>query len=108
MCGIVGASFAQDCSYTPEQRETLLRLGSFGADKRGGQSYGIVTVNPKKHNVEKGMGPLVSADFKRYAQSNLIFGHSRFATQGAITLSNSHPFKIGRIIGAHNGVIYNA
>lgn len=108
MCGIVGMSMVKDCVFTYHQREILLRLGAFGADKRGGQSYGVVTVDPKKHNIEKGMGPLVSADFTRLAQSDLVFGHSRFATQGAINLANSHPFKIGRIVGAHNGVIFNA
>jgi hypothetical protein len=108
MCGIAGASWSDMCGLTLKQKEIILRLGAFGADKRGGQSFGVITVDSVKHTVRKGMGPLVGANWERLAQSDLLFAHSRFATQGAINLANSHPFKIGRIVGVHNGVIFNA
>jgi hypothetical protein len=32
-------------------------------------------------------------------------GHTRLATRGAVNRRNSHPFRYGRIIGAHNGIV---
>lgn len=34
-----------------------------------------------------------------------IAGHTRHATTGAINRRNAHPFRFGRIIGAHNGCV---
>jgi hypothetical protein len=34
-----------------------------------------------------------------------IAGHTRFATRGSVNRRNSHPFRYGRIIGSHNGMI---
>ena len=42
-----------------------------------------------------------------FFNSTYIFGHTRFSTHGEITKNNSHPYRIGNIVGAHNGVISN-
>jgi glucosamine 6-phosphate synthetase-like amidotransferase/phosphosugar isomerase protein len=34
-----------------------------------------------------------------------IAGHTRFATRGSVNRRNSHPFRYGRIIGSHNGMV---
>jgi len=34
-----------------------------------------------------------------------IAGHTRFATRGKVNRRNSHPFRYGRIIGSHNGMV---
>jgi hypothetical protein len=34
-------------------------------------------------------------------------GHTRRATTGSITLENAHPFDMGTIVGAHNGIVFN-
>lgn len=34
-----------------------------------------------------------------------IAGHTRYATRGAVNRRNSHPFRYGRIIGSHNGMV---
>jgi hypothetical protein len=34
-----------------------------------------------------------------------VAGHTRLATRGAVNRRNSHPFRYGRIIGAHNGIV---
>jgi hypothetical protein len=36
-----------------------------------------------------------------------LMGHTRQPTIGAVTKENSHPFEIGNIIGAHNGMVSN-
>ena len=108
MCGIMGWSFNQNCTLTMRQRATMLQLAAFGADKRGGQSWGILTVDHAKPAISKGLGALVQRNFRKVARHPLGFAHSRFATKGGITVENCHPFEIGSIIGAHNGVLSNS
>jgi hypothetical protein len=108
MCGIVGYSFSDKCTLSHEQKKRLLLVGSVGADRRGGQSFGWCIADPSGPIVHRDLGPLVSADFNILANSQLGFLHSRFATQGTITVRNSHPFEIGHLIGAHNGVLANS
>ncbi|MDE2425659.1 MAG: hypothetical protein KGO96_07115 [Elusimicrobia bacterium] len=105
----MGWSFTNDCKLSLKQRSTLLQLGSFSADRRGGQSWGTLIVDDNGLPVvEKGMGPLIQIDFEKLASAQMGYAHSRYATRGKINLKNSHPFEYGNIIGAHNGVISNA
>lgn len=109
MCGLVGWNFTAQSTLKHEQRKTLILMGSMGADKRGGQSFGWLSVNAEgQFQIEKGLGPLVATNFDDLAKTPMGFAHSRFATKGAITVENSHPFRYDHIIGAHNGVISNS
>jgi asparagine synthetase B (glutamine-hydrolysing) len=36
---------------------------------------------------------------------NFILGHTRFATIGAATIENTHPFRLKTLIGMHNGTL---
>jgi len=86
-----------------------LLIGGVGADRRGGQSYGSLLIDGDKYNVQRGLGPLVAADFKEIAKAQAGFLHSRYATSGDVTIENAHPFdKYAPVIGAHNGCVYNA
>lgn len=38
-------------------------------------------------------------------QDNIFIGHTRAATKGSLSQENCHPFKVGRIIGVHNGTL---
>ena len=37
--------------------------------------------------------------------NNVLMGHNRYATKGAINKANAHPFEFSNIIGAHNGTL---
>ena len=39
--------------------------------------------------------------------NSAIIGHNRYATQGAVSRANAHPFEFEHIIGAHNGTLHN-
>lgn len=36
---------------------------------------------------------------------NVLIGHNRFATKGAVNSINAHPFEIGKLMGVHNGTL---
>ena len=48
-------------------------------------------------------------DFERKAVNSMriLVGHNRYATKGAITNKNAHPFDVGNIVLVHNGTIHN-
>lgn len=37
--------------------------------------------------------------------NNILMGHNRYATKGAINEANAHPFEFENLIGAHNGTL---
>lgn len=39
-------------------------------------------------------------------KSWFVAGHTRHATHGALSDRNAHPFRYGRVIGAHNGIVH--
>ena len=42
-----------------------------------------------------------------HGMNKVLIGHNRYATRGAVSELNAHPFEFGRVVGAHNGTIYN-
>lgn len=49
-----------------------------------------------------------SKELKKYAALDVLIGHTRMPTHGAVTKNNCHPFPLGDWLVAHNGVIRNA
>src|SRR5206468_8102137 len=58
--------------------------------------------------MDKGMGKFGSAlAAEKVSKYMGVILHTRFATSGGSSAANAHPFKIGHVIGAHNGAVWN-
>lgn len=102
MCGIYGWSWKSRPSF--RQRDILARaLGALN-DERGGHSWGWYRTDNFK--MTKGLGEIKRVS-RCLAGANEVLAHTRFATTGEKTIRNAHPFDIGNLVGAHNGVFYN-
>lgn len=54
----------------------------------------------------KALGNKVKRKFlKDFEGSEFIVGHNRLATSGVDALKNAHPFKVGAVTVAHNGIV---
>ena len=107
MCGLVGV--AGDISKKDEKAfEMMLVLDS----TRGPHSTGVLSV--PRYTPPK-VTKVVGSPWELFANSNfnkmmglghrVLMGHNRYATKGAITNFNAHPFQFRDIIGAHNGTL---
>ena len=105
MCGIVGYIGSEDAS--PLLIEGLSRL-----EYRGYDSAGIAVFNDKALSVEKSVGRLANLE-KRLKSDPRVgtpgIGHTRWATHGEPSETNSHPHlnEDSSIAVVHNGIIEN-
>lgn len=106
MCGIFGYKLLDNSGVDPQQRAILGYALAGLNDNRGGQSWGFAYPDGNNVVVEKGLGKLVTQGHN-IVKHQTVFAHSRWATHGKLSAENSHPFDIGNIVGAHNGVIHN-
>ncbi|MNQ03994.1 Glutamine--fructose-6-phosphate aminotransferase [isomerizing] [compost metagenome] len=79
---------------------------------RGPHSTGVAAVNIKGEvTVAKQVG--TPWDFYEYPSTaslfskvnNVLLGHNRWATKGAINKRNAHPFEFDTLVGVHNGTL---
>lgn len=108
MCGIFGWMIdAQKMSH--RKLEILAAALSIYNDNRGGDSWGYA-FRRGRHTItiRKGTGKIADhVPAGVLANHTLLMAHTRKATTGSITPENAHPFEIGSIVGAHNGIVYN-
>jgi len=118
MCGIFG--FAKREGWQSESQmdriEDVISNLTFESVVRGNESTGFAIASETDKLVYKTLKPsdeLVCSDEwhnileKVDVDTTIFLGHVRFATTGAKTKENAHPFVMGSVIGAHNGIIYN-
>jgi hypothetical protein len=104
MCGLFGWQFSRDTTISNTKRAIIASVLALEMDKRGGDSFGTYADGKLARGVATaahGIKPL------RLAKHKQLLGHTRKATTGAITSANAHPFAVGSIIGAHNGIVHN-
>ncbi len=105
MCGIVGY-------VGPKQAAPFLLEGMRKLEYRGYDSAGIAVYNGKEIIVDKCVGRLSSLEKKiegHLPQGHIGIGHTRWATHGRPSDTNSHPHTDchGDFVVVHNGIIEN-
>ena len=101
MCGIAGYHCIGE--FDPRLNVALAVLGIAMQD-RGKHSWGFTD---GKDEVVKVKGAFADGFDGELLGRSTAMVHTRFGTVGAQTAENSHPFRIGRILGMHNGQVYN-
>jgi glucosamine 6-phosphate synthetase-like amidotransferase/phosphosugar isomerase protein len=107
MCGLVGMAGALNQQHDGAFKNLLI-VDSV----RGPHSTGVLTVNTSRDvKIVKAsgdpfelLGTKAYENVMRYA-NNVVMGHNRYATKGAINKTNAHPFDFEHVSGAHNGTL---
>jgi hypothetical protein len=111
MCGIFGWSFQRKSKIPAGQREVLGATLAVANSMRGDHSWGVYLAGQKntEPRVVREVGDIaeVAGIGARLAAYPVIMAHTRHATTGAISRKNQHPFKVGHVLLAHNGMVFN-
>ncbi len=104
MCGIVGYTGNEECL-------PILTRGLGMLEYRGYDSAGVAFFENGKIQTVKACGKLANLE-KRVNENGELsslcgIGHTRWATHGAPSDTNSHPHTVGSVTLVHNGIIEN-
>ena len=103
MCGLFGWQFRKG-TVSQETKDYLLLSLAGSMDNRGGHSWGLF--NPQGLE-SRGLGKMSDSLGWDAKLPDCLVGHTRFATTGDVNTDNCHPFRCGRVLGAHNGMVTN-
>lgn len=91
----------------------IVALGSMN-EERGTDSVGLGYIDQNEIRIAKiadrpcvALNIALRKEVTAAAVAGMFIGHTRQATQGAVTSANAHPFIDGTIAFAHNGIILN-
>lgn len=102
MCGLFGWKFGE--CIPVEKRVIVATVLSIENEIRGKDSWGVLNLQTRE--IMKELGKVTKGVYK-FCMLPEVLCHTRFATVGAVTVENAHPFVYKHIIGAHNGTVAN-
>jgi predicted glutamine amidotransferase len=111
MCGLFGWQFKKKSGVSCARREVMAGVLALNNSRRGDQSWGVVLKEGKgkgKFTTIKEVGDIADVvGVSAWGHAAQAMAHTRYSTHGKIVKDNCHPFRAGKILLAHNGVIFN-
>lgn len=106
MCGLFGWQISDEArgTFSLEAVTATLMIRN---ELRGKDSWGVIIYHDNKMRMLKQVGSIIKSKAILKFNGNQVLAHTRKATTGDVTFENAHPFDMGRIVGAHNGIISN-
>ena len=100
MCGLYGWNVTRTLPALSVANAVLAQAMA----SRGTDSWGIMLDGKVKRGLES---ITYAPEAVRLASHHNVAVHTRYATTGKVSPKNAHPFKVGSVIGMHNGIVYN-
>lgn len=104
MCGLLGWYLPESTAKNVNIKVLAAILGT-EMDNRGGDSWGVAL--PLEKSLFRGLGKFNQKVTLSDIDSRIVMAHTRKATRGEVIKENAHPFVIGNVVGAHNGIIHD-